>query len=171
MTNGSPNELSSVGPQPLAKYNPNCVKLNRSYTFDELAALLDVHKNTVANWTKNGLPYLSERRPFLILGADARVYLRQQREAKKRQCKADEFFCMRCKGPTKPAENFLEYVPMSDTKGRLIGLCRFCEGIVNKFVGIGSLKEYSAVFDLTFPTGSEHIDDCDHRLLNSDLNK
>lgn len=73
LTNGSPNELSSVGPQPLAKYNPNCVKLNRSYTFDELAALLDVHKNTVANWTKIGLPYLSERRPFLILGADARV--------------------------------------------------------------------------------------------------
>lgn len=71
---------------------------------------------------------------------------------------------MRFKGPIKPANNFLEYVPMSDTKERLLGLCRSCEGIVNKFVGIGSLKEYSAVFDLTFPTGSEHIDDCDHRL-------
>jgi hypothetical protein len=57
------------------RINPNLVKINRSYTFEELAAVLSVHKNTVASWVKNGLPCLKERRPFLILGSEARAYL------------------------------------------------------------------------------------------------
>ena len=56
----------------MAKYNPNLVKINRSYTYEELAMVFDVHKNTVAAWVKNGLPCLKDMRPFLILGADAK---------------------------------------------------------------------------------------------------
>jgi len=155
----------------MANYNPNRVKLNRSYTFEELAVVLGVHKNTVSTWVKNGLPCLKERRPFLILGVEARAYLQQQRTAKKQQCKPDEMFCMRCKVPTKPAENFVEYLPLSATKGRLTGFCGRCECVVNKFVGVESLSRYSVIFDLSVPKALEHINDCDNPLLNSDLKK
>jgi phage terminase Nu1 subunit (DNA packaging protein) len=45
----------------MANYNPNLAKVNRSYTFEELAAVFGVHKNTVSSWVKNGLPCLKER--------------------------------------------------------------------------------------------------------------
>ena len=43
------------------------VKKHRSYTVDEVARLLSVHKGTVRRWTKNGLKVLDDQRPLLIL--------------------------------------------------------------------------------------------------------
>jgi len=145
----------------MANYNPNLVKIHRNYTFEELAAVFSVHKNTVSTWVKNGLPCLKEKRPFLILGADARFYQQKQRTGKKQKCKPDEFYCMRCKKPTKPAEKFAEYLPFSVTKGRLSGFCECCECVVNKFVSYDSLDKYSAFFDISKPKELEHINDSD----------
>ena len=169
--NGLLRKSSKAGLTVMANYNPNRVKLNRSYTFEELAAVLGVHKNTVASWVKNGLPCLKERRPFLIMGAEARAYLQQQRKAKKQQCKPDELFCMRCKMPARPAENFVEYIPLSATKGRLTGFCGRCESVMNKFVSVESLSSYLVIFDLSVPKALEHINDCNNPLLNSDFKK
>ena len=155
----------------MANYNPNLVKINRNYSFEELAAVFAVHKNTVSNWVKNGLPCLKEKRPFLILGPDARVYLQEQRKAKKQKCKPNELFCMRCKTPTRPAENFVEYLPSSPTKGRLTGFCERCECVVNKFANYDDLAMYSTLFDLSKPKELEHINDSDNPLLNSDFKK
>jgi hypothetical protein len=132
----------------MANYNPNLVKMHHAYTFEELAAVFGVHKNTVANWVKDGLPCLKDRRPFLILGKDARWYLQEKRSAKKQKCKPGELFCFRCKKPTRPAANFVEYSPISDTRGRLVGICERCDCIVNMFVNHDSLESYSAIFDL-----------------------
>ena len=135
----------------MANYNPNLVKIHRNYTFEELAMVFGVHKNTVSAWVRNGLPCLKERRPFLILGADAKLYLQGQRAGKKQRCKPNELFCMHCKAPTRPAENFVEYLPLSATKGRLTGFCERCECVVNKFAHVDSLERYSVLFDLTKP--------------------
>lgn len=148
----------------MANYNPYLVKINRSYTFEELAAVFGVHKNTVSAWIKNGLSCLKERRPFLILGVDARLYLQGQRGSKKQKCKPNELFCMRCKAPTKPAENFVEYLPLSATKGRLTGFCGRCECVVNKFVSYDSIEGYSMLFDLTKSKELERINDSDDPL-------
>lgn len=151
--------------------NPNLVKINRNYTFDELAAVFGVHKNTVAQWVKNGLPCLREQRPYLVLGVEARSYLQNQRGSKKQKCKPNELFCMRCKAPVQPAENFVEYMPITLTKGRLVGFCSLCECVINKFVSFDSLAVYSGVFDLLLPKELEHINDSDKPLLNSDFKK
>lgn len=155
----------------MANYNPNLVKINRNYTFEELAAVFGVHKNTVSAWVKNGLPCLKERRPFLILGGDAKLYLQGQRAGKKQRCKPNELFCMRCKTPTRPAESFVEYLPLSATKGRLTGFCERCECVMNKFVRYDSLERYSAFFDLSKPKALERVNDSNNPLLNSDLIK
>ena len=153
----------------MAKYNPNLIKIHRSYTYEELAGVFGVHKNTVAQWVKNGLPCLQEQRPFLILGANAKAFLQAQRENRKRKCKPNEFYCMRCKVPVMPAENFVEYTPLSSTKGRLVGFCERCESLINKFIGYASLDAYSSIFAITKPTALEHIRDTDNPLLNSDF--
>lgn len=148
----------------MANYNPNKAKINRSYTFEELALVFGIHKNTVASWVKNGLPCLKERKPFLVLGSDIRTYLQAQRRNKKQKCKPNELFCMSCKKPVKPAENFVEYVPISQTRGRITGFCCHCENVVNKFVGCDCLVAYGRIFDLSIPKGLEHISDSDSAL-------
>ncbi len=148
----------------MANYNPNLVKINRSYTFEELAAVFGVHKNTVAAWVKSGLPCLKEMRPFLILGADARTHLKKQRGSKKQKCQPDEFFCMRCKAPIQPAAGFVVYSPITATKGRLSGFCGRCECVVNKFISYASLESYALLFDLEKPKESKHINDSDNPL-------
>ena len=141
----------------MARYNPNKAKINRSYTFEELAAVYGVHKNTVASWVKNGLPSLNEKRPFLILGAEVRRFHQGNRLTKKQHCQADEMFCMSCSKPTKLAENYVEYIPISETKGRLTGICVCCDGIVNKFVGLKWLAANEDVFEVPLPRELEHI--------------
>lgn len=153
----------------MANYNPNRVKMNRSYTFEELAAVFLVHKNTVAAWVKNGLPCMKEQRPFLILGVDARHYLKTQRVNKKQKCKLNELYCLRCKAPSTPVENFVEYTPVSSTKGRLSGFCMRCECLINKFVGFSSLEGYLMIFEVALPKELEHIRDSNIALLSSDF--
>lgn len=148
----------------MANYNPNLVKIHRNYTYEELAEVFGIHKNTVAEWVKNGLHCLKEQRPFLVLGVDAKAFLQARRNSSKRKCKQNEFYCVRCKKPVKPAENFVEYVAASSTKGRLTALCECCEGVVNKFVAYASLSEYESIFDLDKPIGLEHIKDIDSSL-------
>ncbi|VAW61644.1 hypothetical protein MNBD_GAMMA11-2293 [hydrothermal vent metagenome] len=115
------------------------------------------------------MPYLKDMRPFLILGADVRDYLQARRLSNKQKCKPGELFCMRCKAPTQPAENFVEYLPDSPTKGRLVGLCLHCGCMVNKFVSFEDLAVYSGYFDLAVSKELEHISDSDKPLLNNDF--
>lgn len=150
--------------------NPNLAKINRNYTFEEAAAIFGVHKNTVASWVKDGLPCLKAKRPFLIIGAELKSYLKNKRACKKQKCKPCELYCMSCKRPTTPFDNFVEYIPSSPTKGRLTGFCCACERTINKFTSFNSVTMYSTIFDLSYPKELEHISDTDKPLLNSDFN-
>mgnify|MGYP005996538903 CR=1 FL=1 len=155
----------------MANYNPNRVKVNRSHTYEELAAVFGIHKNTIAAWVKDGLPCLQEQRPFLILGREAKAFLQSRRTSKKQKCKQNEFYCLRCKAPVKPAGNFVEYTPITSTKGRLTGFCDCCESIINKFVSYTSVEGYSSFFKIEKSKGLKHIKDTDNPLLNSDFIK
>lgn len=155
----------------MAKYNPNLVKIHRNYTYEELAEVFGIHKNTVAEWVKNGLPCLKEQRPFLVLGVEAKVFLQHRRTSKKQKCKQNEFYCLCCKAPAKPYDDFVEYVPITSTKGRLTGFCDCCESIINKFVSYASVEGYSSFFKIEKSKGLEHIKDTDNPLLNSDFTR
>ena len=56
----------------MGKRHPNHrrVKIHRSYTVDEIARLFGIHKNTVRQWLKSGLPTIDNRRPTMARGAD-----------------------------------------------------------------------------------------------------
>lgn len=152
----------------MANYNPNLVKIHRNYSIEEVAGLYGVHKNTVSHWLRAGLPYLDEQKPFLILGADLKEFLQARRTKQKKRCNPDQMYCFRCRSPQKPAEGFVEYLPISSTKGRLSGLCASCEGIINKYTSLASLEHYSAIFDVSVSTAQKHINDSANPLLNSD---
>ncbi len=152
-------------------YNPNKVKIHRSYTVEEVAALFDVHKNTVRTWIKKGLPVCDEQRPTLILGRDLKEHLKRSRQNRKRKCGPGELYCLSCKSPRKPAGNMVDYEPASNATGRLIGICSCCERIINRYVSYDTLRKNHGNFDIKFPLVQERIDDRANPLLNSDLDR
>jgi len=59
-----------------------CVKVHRSYTVDEASRLLGVAKGTVRRWMTAGLPFLTDQKPALILGADLAAFLKARAKPK-----------------------------------------------------------------------------------------
>ncbi len=151
-------------------HNPNLAKIHRSYSVDEIAQLYSVHKNTVRSWIKDGLCICDNQRPLLILGSDLREYIRAKRIKHKKKCKPHEMYCMHCKSPRYPIEGIVDYESMTQTTGRLTGLCSACEGIINKFISLSSLKQIQQQLDVTFMRPQKHIIKKDNLPLNSDFN-
>ena len=91
----------------MAKRRPNArlIKLHRSYSVEDAARVLGVHKNTVANWLKNGLRAIDDRRPIVIQGRVLRTYLEERHRTRKKRCGHGELYCLRCRAPRRPADN------------------------------------------------------------------
>jgi helix-turn-helix protein len=77
------------------------VKALRSYTIDEVARTLEVHRNTVRHWIKAGLPVIDDKRPILMLGADVAKFLLQRRDARRQPCRAGQMLDLRRVTPRK----------------------------------------------------------------------
>jgi hypothetical protein len=116
------------------RVNPNLVKLHRSYSAVELAALLGVHKNTVRNWQKQGLQPLDLSRPTIFEAADVRAFLKTRNAVRKRPCPPGTIYCCRCREPRAPAGGMVDYVEVKRGKGNLRALCVECEALVNRRV-------------------------------------
>jgi hypothetical protein len=56
--------------------NPMAVKAALTYEVGEAAHALGKSVATIRNWIKDGLPVMTSRKPYLILGADIRSYIK-----------------------------------------------------------------------------------------------
>ena len=108
------------------RVNPHKVKQHRSYTVPDLAKCLDVHKNTIRNWHREGLEPVDCSRPILFHGATVRDFLGRRNMARKRPCPPGTIYCLRCRDPRRPARGLLEYVRMTPTSGNLRAHCERC---------------------------------------------
>lgn len=153
------------------RLNPNLAKIHRNYTVEEVAAVFAVHKNTVRAWIKAGLPVCDDRRPALILGYELRTYLQNKRQVRKRKCRLFEVYCLRCRLPKRPAGDMVDYEPLSETNGRLTGLCPDCHGLINRYVSVTGMAQIREHLDVGIPKALEHINKCSNALVNSDFSK
>jgi excisionase family DNA binding protein len=151
--------------------NPRLAKIHRSYTVDEVASLYGVHRGTVRQWIKAGLPTCDTRRPLLILGSALAAFLTTKRTRNKRPCAPGEFYCLRCRTPRVPALCMADYRPLTATGGNLVGLCPVCECLIYRRVSLAKLGPIQAFLDITLPHARDHIDDSRKPCLNSDFNK
>jgi hypothetical protein len=135
--------------------NPKLAKIHRTYSVEEVAGLYLVHKNTVRGWIKKGLLVCDDQRPALILGRHLRDFLQVQKQGNKHKCKSYEMYCLRCKSPQRPAENMVDYEPLTSLTGRLIGICGRCEGLIKKYVSKGNLALLDGVLDLMYAEGTK----------------
>ena len=139
--------------------NPQLVKIHRSYTVEEVTRLLDVHKNTVRNWIKEGLPVIDDKRPTVILGRDLSPFLQARRIKNKQPCKPGEIYCLRCRAPKTPAGDMAEYHPHTEILGNLFGICPDCDSGMNRRVNIAKLELVRGKMDITIPEGVRRIVD------------
>lgn len=151
------------------RVNPNLAKIHRAYKVEELADLYRVHKNTVRHWIQDGLKTVDHQRPTLILGDHAVEFLKQRRNSKKRPCKANEIFCLRCRSPKQPLPGLIEYVPVTETLGNLIAICPDCSGIINRRTNLTKALTISQEMQITFPQALKHITESVKPSLNSDF--
>jgi excisionase family DNA binding protein len=111
------------------------IRSHLSYTYEEAARVLSVHRMTVRHWVKHcGLPVLAEKRPHLIQGETLKTFLRDRRTSRKRKCGAGEMFCLKCRAPRRPVEGLLEHRTYSGTRGAIVGLCPDCGTLMHRFV-------------------------------------
>jgi hypothetical protein len=120
--------------------NPRRIKINRPYTVDEIARVLNVHKNTVRQgWLNHGLVAIDDRKPILILGCVLREFIEARRVKAKRTCPPGHFYCMRCRAPRLPAGRMADYIPDTPTTGNLEGICPECDGWIKRRASLAKM--------------------------------
>ena len=139
------------------RFNPRRVKINRNYTVEEVARLLQAHKNTVRSWLKEGLPVIDRQRPALILGRDLQAFLDSRRKQLKQTCRPGEMYCLKCRTPRTPAGGMVDYVPMTANSGNLRGICPDCHTLIHRRVGLAKSEEIRGSLDVTVPHADPHI--------------
>jgi len=142
------------------------IKTLRSYTIEETARTLDVHRNTVRHWIKDGLPVIDRRRPALILGSHLAEFLARRRAARKQTCRPGEIFCVKCRKPREPAGRIADYVPSSPMAGALIGICPECGTLIHRRTSAARLRSILGELDLQTAQGQSRIKDTAEPLAN-----
>jgi excisionase family DNA binding protein len=149
--------------------NPRLAKIHRNYTVEEIATLYGVHRNTVRQWIKAGLPVVDQRRPVLVLGAALADFLRKRRTVNKRPCRPGEIYCVRCREPRLPAGGDVRYHPITPTQGNLVGLCPSCSAGLFRRVSAANLGQFDGVLRITLPPAGEHISKSTQPSVDSDF--
>ena len=149
--------------------NHRLVKVHRTYTVQEVGRLFGVHRNTVREWIKHGLPAIDDRRPVLIHGRDLGEYLTRRRQQGRRPCRAGEMFCLRCRTPRHPAGNLVDYVSRTATLGTLVGICPVCETVMYRSLNPGKLAQVRGILDVAEPKAERDIVGTSGPSLNSDF--
>jgi len=109
------------------------IKVHTQYTYEHAADVLGVSVQTVRSWRQSGLDVLDSQKPHLILGFALKDFLNKRSNKPERRLARDQFLCMTCNAPRRAYGDMADYLPYSDTRGRLEALCEVCEGPCGKF--------------------------------------
>jgi hypothetical protein len=130
------------------KHNASRIREKHCYTVEEVADLLNTHKNTVRLWMKQGLRRIDDTKPYLIHGLDLKAFLTKRQQSAKQPCKAGEIYCFRCRCPRKPWEGIVDVTFLNQKTAQLTGICSVCEGKLNRRTSITKMDEHYKTFHI-----------------------
>lgn len=141
----------------MSKRRINARRLSRhlSYTIEEAAECVGAHKNTVRNWLKSGLAVVDGRRPMLISGAALLAFLKARSAGSKRPLRPGEFYCFKCRSPTRPDGNIADLVPVNDRLGTMVALCPECGTLLYRRVSNEKFASVSAGLEIQILPGND----------------
>ncbi len=151
--------------------NHRLVKIHRNYTVEEIAQLLDKHKNTVRSWLREGLEVIDGRRPALVLGSSLVRFLKKRRGRNRTTLKPGEIYCVRCRIAVRPAGRMADCVHVTDTTGNLRGICPHCELLIHRRVNLARIDGAIGDLEVTLEPAGEHIRGKTGPSLNCDFSE
>lgn len=149
--------------------NPQRAKIHRNYDVAETARLCRVHRNTVRQWIKQGLPVCDDRRPLIVLGSDLRAFLQTKRTRNKCPCGPGRLYCVRCRTPKVPAGNMADYLPSTSTGGMLAAICPDCGSMMYRRVSLAKLTSARGAMEITVTQAHSRIGESIPPSVNSDF--
>ncbi|MEC5291603.1 helix-turn-helix domain-containing protein [Aurantimonas sp. C2-6-R+9] len=130
---------------------------HRTYTVDEAATALGVHRRTIRRWLKvEGLEAIDGRRPTLIHGSDLIAFLKARKPAK-RTLQPHEGFCFSCREPRRPAFDAVEVEVSASGRLSYLALCETCATTMHKKLGKGLLPALEARCTVTIRQADARI--------------
>ena len=150
----------------IRRINPGLIKIHRSYTIEEAARALGVHKNTVTNWLKDGLDCIDDRRPRLVQGKALKSFLRERRRSQKQQCGPGELYCLKCRKPVIPLDGKVVYIALNEAGGNLQGRCRECLSIICRRISKSQLADFQTILTIQHRQKRPRINDRSAPSLN-----
>ena len=103
--------------------SPHRIKIHHTYTIEEIARVLRIHKQTVRRWEKAGLSAIDDGRPRLILGTEIRRFLSERRRQARRPSPPGHMFCFRCRSPKIPSGGLADLLPLTAAIANLCAMC------------------------------------------------
>ena len=125
------------------------IRKHRLYTYQEAGDALGFTAHTMRFWRSAGLRVMRASVPHYVLGADLIAFCEQRKAKRSAPPNMDQMYCFTCKEPRKPLWGMVDYVPITESRGRLTGLCEVCEGALNRFAGKGDLGKFDQIYDIT----------------------
>ncbi|WP_430540808.1 helix-turn-helix domain-containing protein [Planktotalea arctica] len=122
------------------------IKSALTYEICEAAQVLGVTPGTIRNWIKDGLPIMSERKPYLILGDAIKTYLRAKRRVSKRPLEANELFCPSCKSGRHPLSRGMTSTLIASGSHLFKGTCSACGSGCSRIVAARDFDAFAATF-------------------------
>jgi hypothetical protein len=83
-----------------------------------------------------------------ILGGALIAFVDAKQAKRTLQPCLDKMLCFTCGIPKKPLGAMVDYIPITETRGRLTGLCESCEGPLHRFAGKASLGKFEGIYDI-----------------------
>lgn len=134
--------------------NTRIIRLNYSYTLQEISTLFGVHIRTVRAWIKEGLPHIEGLYPYLVKGRDLKEFLIKRQLKQKVKLEAGQFYCMKCKTARTAQNNQVRLAYSGKTIGKGIkdfiiqGICESCGTKLNHISNENKLVEVKQLFEI-----------------------
>jgi hypothetical protein len=124
------------------------IKRHRLYTYDEAGTALGLTSHTVRSWRSKGLQVMTARQPHYILGETLIAYVAEKQTKRSSKPCLDKMRCFTCGQQKRPLGALVDYIPITETRGQLTGLCETCEGAMYCFAGKAGLGKFDGIYDI-----------------------
>lgn len=117
-------------------YSPHALKVNYSYSLEQITDLYNVDIATVRRWIRvDGLKRIPGVRPYLVHSSDLKVFLVLRKKARQHKCALHEAYCLSCRIPRAPKilTGLVERLPNGTT--RFKARCAICGSKMFKIIG------------------------------------
>jgi hypothetical protein len=157
-------------PKKKRKYNTNLIKETLSYSTYDISELYRIHKGTVRQWLKEGLPMIDNRKPYLVFGSDLKEFIKKRQGSRKTKCNSNELYCCKCRKPQSSWNNVVDLKILNERRLLIMGICGQCNTLTNKLSSLKNLDEIKEIFDVQTIHDQDLIG-FDPSIVNTNINE